>query len=322
MRFMTRKSLAVFSVLALVLACGVQAADATPNEVPFEEGKGPPPAKPGDGWCLVTIPAKYKTVTEQVTVQPATHYTQVAPAKYETKEETIQVAPEKKVASVVPAKFKTEKVKVKVRDEYETYEVIPAQWDWADEQVVVRAESQTLEVVPASYKTVTEQVEISPAKKYWKTGKDNNCYCFCETPAKFVTVAKEVLDADVQTRNIPVPALTKAIKVRKLVKPAEVKKVTVPAEFIEIDREIVDAPATVTQSTLPARFETLRKEVQTAAEVATKVEIPAKTETVTKQVLETPAKLVWRLVKCDCGQERYKEVPGTGLDSLMPKAAK
>ncbi|MCZ7645148.1 MAG: hypothetical protein M5U26_07665 [Planctomycetota bacterium] len=318
MRNVTHRGLAAMGVLALVLSYGVRAAD-NADEVPFEEGKGPPAAKAGEGWCLVTKPAVYKTVTEQITVQPATHYATVIPAKYETKEETIQVAPETKVGSVVPASLKTEKVKVKVADEYESYEIVPAQWEWVEEDVVVKAASETLELIPASYKTVSEQVEIAPAKKFWKTGKDNNCYCYCETPAKFATITKQVLDKDASTRSIPIAAVSKKVKVHKLVKPAEVKKVVVPAEYIEVDRAVVDKAATVAYTSVPAKFETIRKEVQTAPEATQRVEVPAKTETISKQELVEPAKMVWRRMKCDCGpvQAKYEEVPGTDIESLL-----
>jgi hypothetical protein len=54
---------ATFALAALFAACSIVAADA-PDEVPFQEGKEPPPCKPGEGWCLVTKPATYKIVSK------------------------------------------------------------------------------------------------------------------------------------------------------------------------------------------------------------------------------------------------------------------
>ncbi len=71
---MVVKRVHVYCILVgFVAAFNLLAVD-MPDEVPFEEGKGPPAANVGDGWCLVTIPACFKTVTRQQQVQPATHF--------------------------------------------------------------------------------------------------------------------------------------------------------------------------------------------------------------------------------------------------------
>lgn len=319
----------VLAVCAVVASFAVVGAEA-PDEVPFKEGDGPPSANPGEMWCLVVRPATYKTVTEQVLIQPATFFLEMVPAKFETKEETIQVAPETKRACVVPAKFKCEKFQQIVREECVSYEIIPAEYNTVEEQVVVRAAGETLSVSPATYKTVSEQILVAPARRYWKkvsSGKvdkrdeNGDCYCMCEVPAKYVTVCRQVLDKEGTQTKVPITAQTKCVKVRKMVKAPEVKKVTVPAEYVTMEREIIDVPASVTYETVPAKFETIQKEVQVAPETTRKVEIPAKYETTSHSVLDQPAKMVWKKgkCKCDCNEivSKYKEIPGTDIESLM-----
>jgi len=72
-------------------------------------------------------------------------------------------------------------------------------------------------------------------------------------------------------------------------------------------------------STVPAKFETICKQVLVEPASTKKVEIPAKFETICKQVLDQPSRMVWRRIKCDCGDivKKYKEIPGTDEASLM-----
>jgi len=329
------KRVALSAVLSVIPTQYVFAADAakpvsTPDEVPFVEGAPPPDAKPGDAWCLVTVPATYKTVTEQVQIRPATFYMETVPAKYETKSEQVQIAPESKHAVVVPAKYKTEAAKQLVKEEYSTYEIVPATWQWVDETVVVKPESKQIVATAPVYKTVSEQVLVEPAKTYWKkvpcddksaSRKETtgDCYCLCEQPAKFVTVTRQVLEKEGSTAEIPTKAETKLVKVAKKIKDAEVVKKTIPAEWSTVERWVVDVPATVTYQTIPAKFETIQKSVQVAPESKQRVDVPAKFETVSKTVLDAPGKMVWRKYKCDCKDivKKYKEIPGTDIESLL-----
>src|SRR6185295_18319991 len=62
-----------------------------PVEVPYTGGKHPPNAKPGEVWCIVTIPAQFKTVCEQVCVKPPSCTFECVPARYETRTEKVCV---------------------------------------------------------------------------------------------------------------------------------------------------------------------------------------------------------------------------------------
>jgi len=316
--------LAITTMAFAFSAVGLVAAD-SPDEVPFKEGAEPPKSVPGDAWCLVTKPATYRTVSEQVTVRPATFYMETIPARFETRQETVMVSPEAKRAIVVPAKFRTERVEQLVRPETSRTEVIPAKFEWVEETVVVRPESKRLEATEPTYKIASEQVLVEPARTFWKKVPcvdkhdrvdADTCFCLCETPAKFVTVTKQVLDRPADTREVTVPAETKIVKVYKKIADEQVKQVVIPAEFTTIEREVVDVPSTVQYQAIPARFETIQKTVEVEPAKQQRIEIPAKLETQTRTVLDQPSTMMWRKYKCDCKDivQKYQEIPG--IDSV------
>lgn len=313
---------ALAMVCAVSLAIGSLYAEDMAGDVPFEEGKEPPPCKPGEGWCLVTIPATYKIVTRQQEVQAATSFAQSVPARYETRTEQIQVAPEKLVSSAKPPTFKTETIRVMVRPEHKIFEVVPAEFEWVEEQVECHETYKTISITPASYKYVTEQVLVSPAMSYWKKEDGKDCFCLCEKPAKFVTFSKEVLDQEEAQFGTTVPAKTQVVRVQKLVKSASVAEKVIPAEYITLEKQVVDLPATVSKQTVAARFESIEKEIEVEKMYLKKVEIPAKYATVSETVVDQPARLVWRKHKCDSTPivAKYKEIPGTDYESLNKKA--
>jgi hypothetical protein len=319
--------LAVAAMPLAFSAANLAAAD-MPDEVIFTEGAEPPASVPGEAWCLVTKPATYRTVTEQVTVRPATFYMEIIPARYETRQETVLVSPESKRAMVVQAKYRTERIQQLVRPETTRTEVVPAQFEWVDEVVLVRAEGKRLETSDPTFKIVSEQVQIEPARTYWKKVpcadkhervEADTCFCLCETPAKFVTVTKQVLDRPGDTREVAVPSITKIVKIYKMVGDEKINKVIVAAEYATIEREVVDTPSTVEYQTVPARFETIQKSVQVEPAKQQRIELPAKLETQSRVVLDQPSTMVWRKYRCDCKDivKKYESVPG--IDSLSSK---
>jgi virulence-associated protein VagC len=318
---------------ATLLACTVvwlQFASAAegPDEVPFEEGKTPPLAKPGEVWCLQTKPATYRTITEAVETSPSTFYTETIPARFEMRPERVLVAPETKRAVTVPAKVHTEVVNKEVKPACERLEIVPAVWEWRDETVILKPESESIEVIPAVLRTVTEQVLAAPARTEWRKTdcKDRraerheaeDCYMLVEVPAQFNTVTKTVVEREAQTVKHRIPAEVSSVKVRKLIKPEETKKIIIPAVTEAVTVTVIDTPATVVWETIPARFETVQKQVEVAAASTKRIAIPAKFETITKTVLDQPAHMVWHRCMADVKEviTRYHSVPGCDEKSL------
>jgi hypothetical protein len=323
----TIRAIGMLAVVALGIGflANAQAEDKKVNEVwelPFEEGKAPPKAGPGEIWCLVTKPAEYKTITKTVTTLPETFYYEIVPAKFEMKEETVVVEPEKKIPVVTPAKYETKTVQKLLKEATVRYEIVPATYEWVEEEVQVKSAGETLSVSQASYKTVTEKVLVKEAHKEWhkidcdeqgviisrRESKDD-CYHLIEVPAQYQTVTKQVLTNDGAESKGTTAAQTQKIKVQKVKTPSEVKKVEVPAEYQTVTVQEMVAPATVTYQTIPAKTAQVKKSVQVAPESQVKRTIPVKTGTVTCQELASPATLVWRKKKGDV-VKKYGSIPG------------
>ena len=302
------------------------------DEVPFDENGNPPPAQPGETWCLCRKPAVYKTVTEQVQTAPASSYSEIIPAKFETREEQIMVKPETKALECAPCKFKTETFQQLIQPERVVSEIIPAKYEWAEETVLVKAPSDELIAIPASYKTVSEQIMVAPGRKYWKKTNEGHsghgemgvCFTMCEEPPRFVTVNKTVIDKDAYTEKRHCDAVYKTVKVTKKVSDEQIVKKTIPAEYATLQRQVIDTNAVAMDRVIPAVFETVQKQVLVQPEQLVKNEIPAKFETISRQVLDQPERLVWRKVSshaCDV-VTKYKEVPGTTEADLLKIADK
>ncbi len=151
--------------------------------------------------CLVEVPVTYKTITKRIVLEPAV----------------------KKVVSVKPT-VKTFYVKE-----------------------MVTPPTQKKIKVPAKYQTVVQKREISKEKHFWTDYSGKNAttryrlecdkICLVETPAKYKTVAKQVVVKPATIKKIKTPPEYKIVKVKKIEKKASFKKVVVPAEYITIRTE-------------------------------------------------------------------------------------
>ncbi len=168
----------------------------------------------GEIMCLVTIPAKYKTIKKSVLKSPATTKVVEIPAKYKT----IKV---KKLVS----EAKVNKIKV------------PA--------VIKKITKTVLESEPVfTWKEVGLRVE----KGLKPTGQQ---ICLKETPAVTKKVTKTVLETPATTKEIVIPAEYKMMKVKKLVSEAKEFKVPTPAEYKTVTkREKVTSATTKWQRIL------------------------------------------------------------------------
>jgi len=174
-------------------------------DVPFYKGSGDRPthAKPGEVWCLVTLPPVYKTVSEQVCVEPASFRCETIPAEYETVSEKVCVCPAKERCINTPAEYTTETYTVTVCSartelrEIECAEVnlasgetkgkcfglvtIPAVTKECSRQVLVTPASTRYEAIPAEFKTVEKTICVKPEMKHQ-----------IDIPARYETRTSEV----------------------------------------------------------------------------------------------------------------------------------
>lgn len=304
--------------VALVAAAWAGSPGYATEEVPFEEGKGPPAAAPGETWCLVERPATYKTVTNQVKVRDEVTVTKVLPAEYAWQEEQIRTAPERKIATVVPCSYKTETVTQLVKEGCTRMEVVPAQYEWVEEEVVIESAREIQKVIPARFETRTEQVLVEPEHTVTTTHESNMpgkfiCVKTEKVPARYRTVTKteKVENEHIVTETIP--AVTKTVKVHKLVKDCYVREVKTEPEYQSITRTIIDKPETIVYETVPAKFETIKKRVLVRPEERIEETIPARFESLQCTVLDQPARLVWQKQGYVEIIDKYGAMPGSAV---------
>jgi hypothetical protein len=125
---------------------------------------------------LVTSPAEFGTVAEQVMVRPEQRVSRYVPGVYDTVEEKVMVRPPRQIAHHIPAEVQTVAEQVMVAPARRVWQVqrgphgetvgcwvdIPAQYAVRHRQVVVREASVRHEVIPAEYAVRARKVMISP----------------------------------------------------------------------------------------------------------------------------------------------------------------
>ncbi len=145
---------------------------------------------------LVTTPAEYGTVSEQVMVSPERRIPRYVPGVYDTVHEKVMVRPERAIAHHVPAQVQTVAEKVMVAPARKVWQVtrgphgepigcwveIPAQYAVQHRQVVVREASVRHEVIPAEYAVRARKVMVSPPQTTHEV-----------IPAQYQTVHRQVV---------------------------------------------------------------------------------------------------------------------------------
>jgi len=171
------------------------------------------------------IPAKYKTMTEEVVVKEASESFKTIPATYKTVTEEVVVKPASKKVVKVPAKFEEKKVRVMVK---------PAHTAWKKgtsggiTKVASDGGVMCLVEVPAEYKVMTKSEQVSP-----ETTKEE------VIAAVTKKITRKVVDQPARVEKVAIPAVTKKIEKRVLVTPEEVIYKTTPAEYKTVKQEVV-----------------------------------------------------------------------------------
>lgn len=311
----------------MVAACFTSSAIAadTVKEVAFKEGQTPPAPEKGMVWCLVTKPAEFKTVTEKVQIQPATHYMESVPAVYEMKDQKIMTAPETKRAVYVPAEWKTVTEKVMVEEESTVLKVVPATYKTVEKVIevapayndvsydapVMKSKCEKIQVAPATSETV--QVRCKP-----QMGRQANkaCYAKVDHPAQFQNVMTCSIEKPGKEVKRSIAAVKRTIHVREVATPAKVEKVAIPAKFATIEKKVLVKEPSIKLESVPAQYTTVKVKTLVKPESKKKVSIPAKFTTITRREMISPAKMVWRLTPNNqCrglpSVKRYGSVPAT-----------
>jgi hypothetical protein len=282
------------------------------EEVPYTEGSRPPASGPGECWCLVTIPAQYKTVTEQCQVSPPSCTWEEVPAVMETRKKRVCVKPETKVKVEIPAEYKTETYTKCVKKETCRKEKVPAVYEDREERVKVCGPKTRKIKVPATFKTVEEQVCVSPASSEWKKVNcteanvvkgqgetKDECWCLVAIPARYETRTREVCVDKEKEICEEIPAEYKTVIKKCKVKDECSTEIKEPAVFETAERRVQCKPASCRTEVCPAEYKEIEETVCAKPASKRRIDVPAKFESKTREVMVCAARRVWRKTNCE-----------------------
>jgi len=233
----------------------------------------PPNPKAGQCYARVLIPAKYKTISEQVLKSEAAERIEVIPARYESGSETVMV-----------------------QEASTKLEVVPAVYGKVQERVLVKPASTKIVEVPAVYDTVTERVLDKPAHTAWKKGP--------ATTQSANVLSTSLTDTGEIMCLVEVPASYKTVTKRVLVTPARTNTIEIPAEYKTVTKTVVKQPATTREVVIPAKYSTVSVTKLVAPASEKRISIPAEYQTVTRTNKATEEKMEWRQVMCEVNMTR------------------
>jgi uncharacterized lipoprotein YehR (DUF1307 family) len=275
-----------------------------------------PPAKPGECYARILIPAKYETKTEKMLKKAESERIEIIPAQYGWEEKTIQTADSSYNLVPISGNFDTKTTK---------YQISKGRRYWAISLKPGAAEANTalLEAakngginldstqagtcyhehyIPPKYKTVTEQVIATESSEKIQV-----------IPAKYEWAEEQILVREPSFKLINVPETYKKVTEKILVEPAKtvwkkgqgpVEKldnstgeivclVEVPAKYKTITKTVVANPATTKKVEIPAVYKTVKVKKLIAEAQEKHTAIPATYKTISKKVLESDGRLVW-----------------------------
>jgi len=269
-----------------------------------------PPAKPGECYTRILVPANYKTVPEKVLKKEAGEKIELVSGKYGLVEE--KVLTEEGSAKLIPmeARYGTEAVKYQISSEKQYWAInLKQNAPAASEGLLASARKAGIQLdnatpgtcfhehyIAPKYKTVIEKVLVSEASEK-----------ITVTPAKYETVSKKILIKEASYKLVAVPEQYKTVSEKILVEPARTvwKKGTGPVE--KLDQSTGEIVCLVE---IPARYKTIQKTVLASAATTKKVAIPAEYKTIQVRKLVAPAQEKRTLVPA-----QYKTVKKIVLES-------
>jgi outer membrane protein OmpA-like peptidoglycan-associated protein len=175
---------------------------------------------------IVTNPAEYKTVTEEVLIKEAGERLEIVPSVWETKTVTYTAKEDANKLRVIKATFSSDS---------ETIETKAASANW----------------------------EMSEKAPDCESSDPNDCryWCYKPVPAKFVTVPQTKLAEDASTTSTPVPGYEKGYTKQVMVTPPTTRTIEIPAVYGTIKKIVLVKDAWQEEVTVPAEYKTVTKEI-------------------------------------------------------------
>jgi len=275
-----------------------------------------PPAKPGECYTRVLIPARFETETVKMLKKAAGEKIQLIPGEYGWGEEKVLVEEASSKLVPVQGSYSTEKVTYQINDgrRYWATSLKPGAKPASDALLnAAKADGINLDtatpgmcfhehVIGPKYTTVTEKVLVKEASEKLEI-----------IPAKYETVEEKILVKEASYKLVTVPETYKTETEKIMIEPATTvwKKgtrpvervdnstgeivclVNIPAKYKTVTHRVIDTPATTKRIEIPAVYKTVkvRKLVTPAQEKRSP--IAEKYSTITKRVLESDATFHW-----------------------------
>ncbi len=298
-------------------SCSAEAPTAACANMPAASGNELlPPAKPGECYARIWVPATYRSVSEKLVASEASERIEVIPAVYEWTTETVEVSAPSSRLVTTPAVYGTETETILVSDASTTWRrslgknaalagsglLEFARAHGADIDSATPGMCFHEHTIPATFTTESDQVLVSEASESVSV-----------TPATYTNVQKTITVSEASTKIVQVPAVYKTVSEKILVKAAHTvwKKGTgpiqridsatgeimclieVPAEYKTVTKQVVVTPATTRTIDIPAVTKTISVREQATAASEQRTPIAAKYKTVSRRVKASEADVVW-----------------------------
>jgi len=298
-----------------VLFCGLFAIDASAQSQP-EVAEIMPPAKSGECYAKVNVPAKYRTEEVDVLLKEATEQYQITPAKFENKTKRVKTRDASSNIKAVQPVFAVEK---------DNFLVAPASTRWVRDSLKGTAPLSEGEIsdlgtaginldevavgsclfehyIEPTIKEIPNRVLISEATEKLST-----------TPAKYRRATEEVLVKAAYKRLIEVPTVFSKKQDRVLVEAAHsvwqkgtgpiqkidnqtgeiMCRVDIPADYETIDVDVVSTGPLLTDVTEEAVYKTVRVQKLETDATEQRVPVAAVFKTMNKEQEQTPGRYTW-----------------------------
>jgi len=201
-------------------------------------------------WCLVEVPAQYRTITKKVRQACTAGYTQSGDDCVKTIDVPAQYGSRTYRKLVTPATTETV--------------TVPAQYDTRSYQVLATPATSESVPVPAKYDTRSYQKLVTPATTE-----------SVQTPAQYTNRTYRKLAKGASYETVQVPAVYKSRSYQKLVTPATSQSVDVPARYESRSFQKLLSAATTETVTVPAQYGSRSYKKVASPATTESVEIPA-----------------------------------------------
>ena len=209
------------------------------------------PENPEPGKCYVRCKTPEVWKNQDVTIEVSPEYNRIVthPAEYKTVTENVMIKEEGARLEVVPAVWETKTISYQAKDDANKLRVLKASFV---------SDSQTIETKAAS-----AQWEMSEKAPDCESSDPNDCryWCYKPIPAKFVTLPVTKLGSDASTEKLAVAGYTKSYTKRVMVSPPTTRTVKIPAQYKNITKTVLVKDAWQEKVSVPAKFKNVTKEV-------------------------------------------------------------